>query len=114
MSHGLVPAGSTIKRVYYQVPDYYGFGTEFATFIEARDAALIRRLEQIEQIKEGYPPNWPDRDGIAERTANVHCVVDLRWEIVFPKGGTASGTDTVIDRTNVAHLAHMLSKEKAS
>lgn len=110
MSLRLVPAGSKITRVYYAVPSTGSIGQEFPTFLKAARFALERRDETAASVAASYPDGWEYGGSPAEigrKAADVQCVVDLRWVIEYPRksefqGG--GGVDTLIERTNVAHL----------
>lgn len=101
MSHSLVPVGSVIERIYYNVPSVSSFKS-FRTFIDAVRAALIKRDEMVEAITNSYPTGWPQRRRIARAAAKTQCVVDLHW-VIFHSDRTGS-SDLVIERTNVDHL----------
>lgn len=99
----LIKAGSVIERVYFTVPETYGPGNEYATFVEAGRAATQRRNEVYEQVFASHPEIRDERAKrtLAAKAADVKAVVDLRWVIKQPDGNS---TDTVVERTNVAHL----------
>lgn len=103
MSLGLIPSGSVIEDTYWAVPTTYGTSGRHESFISATRAALTRRDEIREVVRESYPSNWKDRDQIAKDAAKVGCVVELRWVIRHPNGDK---TDTSVERTNVDHLTH--------
>ena len=101
-----IPAGSTITKVYLQVPGLYGSGmAEFPDTREGWDAAVLAGRERMQKIVDeiisSYPPNWPGIKDYALKAAVAQVVIDLRWGIDYPDGG---GTDMVAERFKVADL----------
>jgi hypothetical protein len=99
----LVKPGDVIEDVYFAVPEHYGIGERYPTFLAAVRGALALRERVRESVRAGYPPEWPDLDRIADDAAKVKCVVDVRWVIRHADG--SGSIDTVIKRENVDHLS---------
>lgn len=81
-----VPAGTTIERVYWSVPDHGTTGPEYDTEAAAIAAGLAEQEALIARDREfrGTESLIPER----------FCV-DLRWAMKFPGGGL----DTPVSRT---------------
>lgn len=93
----LIPAGSTIERVYWAVPGLYGQGHEFDNWDDAVRAAQAKRTALVESLTASLG-RYATQEEI-ERTADVQTVIDLRWVIKYPSGHRVSSTDTVVERT---------------
>lgn len=93
----LIPAGSTIERVYYRVPGHYGYGDDFDNWDDAVRDAQAKRTALVESLT-ATMGRYASQEEI-ERTADVQTVVDLRWVIKYPSGHRVSSTDTVVERT---------------
>ena len=102
---GTIPAGATIDRVYYTVPEGASVGAPM-TWNEAVDAARAKRARLVAQLTESLA-GFSTPEQIAQ-TADVQTVVELRWVVSYPTApGHAgiTGMDMSVERFgNVAHL----------
>lgn len=95
----LIPAGSTIERVYYRVPGHYGYGDDFDTWDDAVRNAQAKRTALVAQLTESMGRFGTQE--AAERGADVQTVIELRWDIKYPPVGPqggASGIDTAVEK----------------
>lgn len=91
MSHlSLIPAGSTIERVVWAVPEHYTSGAEFDTYAAALTYAIRQRESQLTRYREFHGASIADRTPHPERVD-----VDLRWTIRQSNGGSM---DTAVER----------------
>jgi hypothetical protein len=112
-----VPIGATVADAYYCVPEHYSAGLErwpvtsegFEAACRAANAKADKvRAQVVESYARTIVGGIKSVEEIAEDTAKVGAVVDLRWKIDYPPpsyaGGGASGLETTVERMNVRHL----------
>jgi hypothetical protein len=86
MSLTTIPAGATITRVYFAVPEHSTIGDEFDDLAAATQHARARRDDLVQRLTsslEGYAS--PEQ---IEATASTQVRIDLRWVIAEPDGTT--------------------------
>lgn len=92
----LIPAGSTIERVYWRVPGHYGYGDDFDSRDDAVRAAQTKRTALVESLSKSLA-GYATPEQVAH-TADVQTVLELRWVIKYPPGHTVSRSDDSIER----------------
>lgn len=96
----LTPIGSIIERAYWSAPHgYVNPGPEYATELEALEAAVERMKGEVARYELNQGSYWAKEVPLPERIT-----IDLRWFIRYPqpKGG---GVDAVISRFEYENIA---------
>lgn len=92
MSRLLITAGSQVTRVYWSVPENYGYGPEFDSWNAALRHAQDRRADLVVSLAKSLD-GFATAEKVAE-TADIQVRIQLRWLFTLPDGTTV---DLVIE-----------------